>query len=1031
MSSGDYSRNTFDPTRDFGSVLMQQGRVQLDADWNELMAILDRRFRAETIDILGRCAAPVDAISGVSEGFKIQFLQASNTFTIGRGRIYVDGLLAENHGTESSRLGPQEFDPILMELRATDSPTSYNHQPYYPNPDPLPSAGTPYVFYLDVWQREVTYLEQPDLVEKAVGVDTTTRLQTAWQVKVLKTPSAKDSASLERDAAWMALIAPSAGRLTTGTAAVTGQDDPCVIPPAGGYRGLENCLYRVEIHAIDNQGVAFFKWSRDNGSVEAAVDAIDGGTLTVEHTGRDDVLRFSPGDWVEITDDWREFARKAGDIAKVQDVIEAKRQIVLSVVALSPDLIPSGKGIDTYAHRHTRVRRWDQSGVVRKADGTVYVDLDATASTRAYPGIVPVTPDGTSIVLENGVTVAFDLDPKVPEGKFQVGDYWIFAARTPDASVELLKSAPPRGIHHHYAFLACVDANGKLHDCRKHWPAAATGQRDCCCTVCVEPGDITPSKSLQVFLDEHSNRGPVTICLRPGNYALTAPLMLGRQHSGLTLRGCQKGVKIHAASGFEHNFRDGLVVVMEAGHVMLQGLTFNLPVARFGAHGGELANVRPLVLGTLGGPSPSAQKNLCAAIGVRPVDCTALTIRDCTFFYDDALASMSETQNLFAVGVFAGGALDQLTLLDNEFVVDAPSSNVQISSEPFQVCVGWVVAPSTVVQISPNVLELAAKNKNQKLPALRRAAVDLTLAGTVIPASITEGLCRDNSFVGLAAAGLIYAQTGALRIEENRAKQCYSGFWLLGRRSSPDPDSIKSVDQNQTRIKPLTAAKHLLFDPVLETAGAIAKTYPLPAAFSGSTISLSNVSTKLAAPALPYGPLFTFDVLNQLAAAMESAASKAANNRALGQSLSLLISNNHIDARVADVSLGVSGPGLVVWGDETDAQTEAIISGNRIGNNTNFDSMSRSISTVTLFNISSCALCCNIFCNEGRSTPGTLLAPAGPMAECTSASPSQPPTLYQRLIKPLLARMFRPTAQVAASSGRTSTGRPSTKSPPP
>jgi len=42
--SGDYSRKTFDPLRDFSGVLMQQGRVQLDADWNELVGIISRRM---------------------------------------------------------------------------------------------------------------------------------------------------------------------------------------------------------------------------------------------------------------------------------------------------------------------------------------------------------------------------------------------------------------------------------------------------------------------------------------------------------------------------------------------------------------------------------------------------------------------------------------------------------------------------------------------------------------------------------------------------------------------------------------------------------------------------------------------------------------------------------------------------------------------------------------------------------------------------------------------------------------------------
>jgi hypothetical protein len=48
-----------------------------------------------------------------------------------------------------------------------------------------PTTGGPHLAYLDVWQREVTFLEDLALVENAVGVDTTARSQTAWQVKVL------------------------------------------------------------------------------------------------------------------------------------------------------------------------------------------------------------------------------------------------------------------------------------------------------------------------------------------------------------------------------------------------------------------------------------------------------------------------------------------------------------------------------------------------------------------------------------------------------------------------------------------------------------------------------------------------------------------------------------------------------------------------------------------------------------------------------------------------------------------------------
>ena len=55
---GDFSRDTFDPTKGFSRVLMQQGRVQLDADWNEQAAILLHYLRTLAADLIGPCAGP-------------------------------------------------------------------------------------------------------------------------------------------------------------------------------------------------------------------------------------------------------------------------------------------------------------------------------------------------------------------------------------------------------------------------------------------------------------------------------------------------------------------------------------------------------------------------------------------------------------------------------------------------------------------------------------------------------------------------------------------------------------------------------------------------------------------------------------------------------------------------------------------------------------------------------------------------------------------------------------------------------------
>jgi Family of unknown function (DUF6519) len=155
----DFSKVRLDPLRDFAGVELEQGRVLLDADVNELMDIVDRRIRALASDTLGRATVS----STTPDAFKIT--AASGTLQVGKGRLYVDGLLAENHGDPAKRV----FDDLLGEASLA-GPVRYDAQPYLPNAPPLPTNGRRLV-YLEVWNREVTHLEQPDLVESAVGIE--------------------------------------------------------------------------------------------------------------------------------------------------------------------------------------------------------------------------------------------------------------------------------------------------------------------------------------------------------------------------------------------------------------------------------------------------------------------------------------------------------------------------------------------------------------------------------------------------------------------------------------------------------------------------------------------------------------------------------------------------------------------------------------------------------------------------------------------------------------------------------------------
>ena len=304
--AGDYTRMTFKPNGDHSSVLMQQGRVMLDADWNEQGELLGRLLRAEVVDTLARCVFSKET----PDAFLIAV--AGGSLSIGRGRAYVHGIMVENHGAP-----PLEYDPILGELRGTQ-PLDYAEQPYFPNAAaiaPLPQTGT-YIAYLDVWEREITYLEDADLVEKAIGVDSAARLQAAWQVRLLGR-TRRHHVRLDRPRVGLphrAFRRPpddAGGRCPGANRSVHDR-------ASGGYRGTENRLYRVEIHDQGPLGTATFKWSRDNGSIASHVRTINaaGTEVAVDRLGRDGVKRIGVGDWVEVLDDWLELAGLPGTCAR-------------------------------------------------------------------------------------------------------------------------------------------------------------------------------------------------------------------------------------------------------------------------------------------------------------------------------------------------------------------------------------------------------------------------------------------------------------------------------------------------------------------------------------------------------------------------------------------------------------------------------------------------------------------------------------------------------------------------------------------
>src|ERR1700722_3280177 len=85
---GDFTRWTFQPAKHYHGVLKQQGRVDVDADWNEQGAIAAHRVETETMDVVGQSGAPA-----ANAGFLVTPDPTNKTLLIGAGRAYVDGIL--------------------------------------------------------------------------------------------------------------------------------------------------------------------------------------------------------------------------------------------------------------------------------------------------------------------------------------------------------------------------------------------------------------------------------------------------------------------------------------------------------------------------------------------------------------------------------------------------------------------------------------------------------------------------------------------------------------------------------------------------------------------------------------------------------------------------------------------------------------------------------------------------------------------------------------------------------------------------
>lgn len=512
---GDFARVTFNPSRHYSQVLQQQGRVLLEADWNEQGQIQLQLLHTLVQDLVGPCWAAGDGFSLTSSSTNADGTPKALSLTdwkLAPGHFYVDGILCVNENECTLATQPQAPTPDF-----SGGKTGFEDAP------------DAFALWLDVWERHLSAVEDSTLADVALeGVDTCSRAQVVWQVRMLdvsaadsqlgdieaavtvRQKSAENAGDSERSAAIQQLEAlrklragiqytngdkdadggEDAGKnddpcalvrqllgarglyaqpgLRAALGPVDVDSDPCIIAADARYRGCENQLYRVEIHQgglPKGTGGATFKWSRENGSVIFPISesepglAADGSaqiSVTLARLGRDQRLGLAVDDWVELLDDDDALAQRAAPLLQVLAVDVAGSGVTLGVphgiTAHQPASDPG---------KHPLLRRWDQRKAVN-AEGVV------------------VVAESGPIALEDGIQISFQ-----PGGVYATGDYWLIPARASgsglldwplataaDGTAAGPATLAPRG-RHHYAVLGVSDNE--------------QGYRECCCrfgTLC-------------------------------------------------------------------------------------------------------------------------------------------------------------------------------------------------------------------------------------------------------------------------------------------------------------------------------------------------------------------------------------------------------------------------------------------------------------------------------------------------------------------------------------------------------------------
>ena len=280
----DRTRTSDDLRQRYKAVVMQQGRVILDRDFNALQEIVDGQIAANALDEIGPCGTPDD-------GFAISLPETGSPPRSPRAYSAPQPWDFADRSRHDVRRRPARR---AAAPGPGQPPWSYFNQPDWIDP-PAPAAvraahrdpvRDEYV-YLHVYEQEVGAVEDSDLLDVALGgPDTTQRVRLMWRVHRMPVDADRlrdgpgqaeaDWAAhgLKFDPPTMRLLPQAA--LQVSFAAAPAASNPCDPTAQGGYLGAENQLIRLQIGDARRR-LAQLLWGYDDASFLYRVSASPGG----------------------------------------------------------------------------------------------------------------------------------------------------------------------------------------------------------------------------------------------------------------------------------------------------------------------------------------------------------------------------------------------------------------------------------------------------------------------------------------------------------------------------------------------------------------------------------------------------------------------------------------------------------------------------------------------------------------------------------------------------------------------------------